>query len=194
MQQQIGFCTTADGVRIAYATVGTGPALIFIQANSHLGLEWDQPRFREFWGTIGRHHMVIRYDILGCGLSNRDRTDFTLDFEIRTIEAIVKELRLKSFVLWARAVEAPAAIAFAVKYPDRVSHLILYGAEARWHGHPAWGNTLGHEIHRAMVLADFRMSQLALAEAMLGSALDASTLQWYLRYRQEMTPEALARA
>src|SRR5262249_1988795 len=149
---------------------------------------------REFWETIGRHHMVVRYDKHGCGLSDRNRTDFSLDFEIRTIEAIVKELGLKSFVLWARAVEAPAAITFAVKYPDRVSHLILYGAEARWHGHPAWGNTLSIETHGAMVLADFRMSQLAFAEAMLGSAFDASTLQWYLRYPQEsVTPDLVVK-
>src|SRR5579864_941923 len=101
MQQQIGFCSTADGARIAYATVGSGPALIFAQfAPSHLGLEWEEPRIREFWQTIGHHHTVVRYDKQGCGLSDRNRADFSLESELRTIEAIVKELGLKSFVLW----------------------------------------------------------------------------------------------
>jgi pimeloyl-ACP methyl ester carboxylesterase len=101
MQQQIGFCNTADGVRIAYATVGEGPAVVVAQwAPSHLGLDWEEPRVRDFWKTVGRHHLVVRYDKHGCGLSDRDRTDFSLDSEVRTIEAIVKKLGLKSFVLW----------------------------------------------------------------------------------------------
>src|SRR6516165_932334 len=99
MQQQIGYCSTGDGVRIAYATVGTGPVLLFAQAVSHLALEWEEPRVREFWETVGRHHTAVRYDKAGSGLSDRNRSDFSLDFEIRTIEAIVKELQLKSFVL-----------------------------------------------------------------------------------------------
>jgi class 3 adenylate cyclase len=60
MQQQIGFCSTADGVRIAYATVGTGPALVVAPwAPSHLGLEWEEPRVQDFWETIGCHHLVV---------------------------------------------------------------------------------------------------------------------------------------
>ena len=96
MQQQIGFCSTTDGARIAYATVGSGPALVVAQPISHLGLEWEEPRVRDFWDTIGQHHMVVRYDNQGCGLSDRNRSDFSLDSEIRLIEAIVKDLELKS--------------------------------------------------------------------------------------------------
>jgi pimeloyl-ACP methyl ester carboxylesterase len=100
MQQRIGFCSTADGARIAYATVGTGPAMVIASPGpSHLGLEWEEPRVRDFWETIGRHHMVVRYDRHGCGLSDRNRSEFSLDSEVRTIEAVVKKLGLKSFVL-----------------------------------------------------------------------------------------------
>jgi pimeloyl-ACP methyl ester carboxylesterase len=191
MQQQIGFCFTADSVRIAYATVGTGPAvLVTPYPPSHLGLEWEEPRVRDFWKAIGRHHLVVRYDKHGCGLSDRNRTDFSLDFELRTIEAIVKELGLKSLVLWGQGAQgAAAAIAYAVNFPDRVSRLILCGAQARWHLHPTWGG-VGRDTYRALVLSNWRMASLALAEANLGNALDASALQWYLRIWQEgVTPE-----
>jgi pimeloyl-ACP methyl ester carboxylesterase len=110
MQQRIGFCSTEDGARIAYATVGTGPALVVSrQPISHLGLEWEEPRFRDFWETVGQHYMVVRYDRHGCGLSDRNRTDFSLDFEVRTIEAIVKGLELESFVLWGQGGMGAAA-------------------------------------------------------------------------------------
>jgi len=136
MDQRIGFCSTADGARIAYATVGAGPALVVSRhVPSHIGLEWEEPRVRDFWEALGRHHLVVRYDKHGCGLSDRNRTDFSLDFEVRTIEAIVKELGLKSFVLWGQGGQgAAAAIPYAVKFPDRISHLILSNGQARWHG------------------------------------------------------------
>src|ERR1700745_175922 len=152
VQQRIGFCSNADGARIAYATVGTGPALIFAQWISHLELEWEEPRVSDFWESIGRHHKVVRYDRHGCGLSDRNRSDFSLDSEIRTIEAIVKELGLKSHVLWGQRHGSAPAIAYAVKFPDRVSHLILYGAHARWQGGPVAADDLkSQDAYRALV-------------------------------------------
>jgi pimeloyl-ACP methyl ester carboxylesterase len=192
MHQQIGFCTTADGARIAYAIVGTGPPLLVAPwAPCHLGVEWEEPRVRDFWEAIGRHHLVIRYDKHGCGLSDRNRTDFSLDSEVRTIEAIVKALGLRSFVLWGFGGQGgAAAIDYAIKFSDPVSHLILCNAEARWHGSLTFGG-VGQDTFGAMALANWRMVSLALAEGMLGKAFDdASALQWYLRLHQEgMTPD-----
>ena len=73
MQQRISLCSTADGARIAYATVGTGPALVVAEPRfSHLGLEWEEPRVRDFWQTLGNHHTVVRYDTQGCGFSDSE--------------------------------------------------------------------------------------------------------------------------
>ena len=151
MQQQIGFCTTADGARIAYATVGAGPALVVAnQTPSHLGLEWEEPRVRDFWETIGRHHLVIRYDKHGCGLSDRNRTDFSLKSEVQTIEAIVKKLGLESFALWGQGVMgAAAAVASAVEFSAHVSRLILCNAQARWHPRAALGGLNTRDLSRA---------------------------------------------
>jgi pimeloyl-ACP methyl ester carboxylesterase len=191
LQQRIGFCSTSDGARIAYATVGNGPPLVVAAYSPcHLGVEWEEPRVRDFWETIGQHHMVVRYDKHGCGLSDRNRTDFSLDSEVRPIEAIVKELGLKSFVLWGHGAQGgAAAIAYVVKSPDSVPHLILSNAQARWHGHTSVGG-VGRDTYRDLALSNWRMAALAIAEDMLGSAFDASALQWFLHLRQEtMTPE-----
>jgi pimeloyl-ACP methyl ester carboxylesterase len=189
MQQQIGFCTTADGVRIAYATVGTGTPLVVVpNSPCHLELEWEEPRVRGFWEAVGQRHMVVRSDKHGCGLSDRNRTDFSLDHDVRAIEAIAKKLGLRPFVLWGQGPTGGApAIPYAVKFPDRVSHLILCNAQARWHGSPAFGSS--EEAVRALMLSNRRMGDLALAEAMLGRAFnDASALQWFLRLREEGLP------
>src|SRR5262249_29454980 len=95
------------------------------------------------------------------------------------------KLGLKSFVLWGNLGQGgAAAIAYAVKFPDRVSHLILCGAQAN--GAHAMGNANLRAAVRALGLSDSRMASLAIAEAMLGCAFnDASALQWYLRMREE---------
>jgi pimeloyl-ACP methyl ester carboxylesterase len=191
MQQQIGFCSTTDGARIAYATVGNGPPLVVAPfPPCHLGLEWEEPRVRDFWEAIGGHHLVVRYDKHGFGLSERNRTDFSLDSEIRSIEAIVKQLSLKSPLLWGQGlVGGTAAIAYAVKFPNLVSRLILSNAAVR--GVPSWGGST--DSLRGLALSNWRMATVALAEATVGSVHDAAALQWYVRMWQEgVAPEIFA--
>jgi pimeloyl-ACP methyl ester carboxylesterase len=177
--------------------MGSGPALVVASAGlSHLELEWDEPRVRNFWEAIGQHHTVVRYDRQGCGLSDRDRAEFSLDSEIRTIAAIVKELGLKSFVLWGqRCGGGPEAISYAVKYPDHVSHLVLCGALARYRSSRRWGAfpPNEHDAFLTLVKSNWRMASLALMETMLGSSFDAVSQQWYFRLLQEgVTPEMVA--
>jgi pimeloyl-ACP methyl ester carboxylesterase len=194
MQQQIGFCTTTDGAHIAYATVGAGPAVVVAwYAPSHLGLEWEKPRVRDFWTTIGRRHLVVRYDKYGCGLSDRKRTDFSLDCEVRTIDAILKKLGLKSMVLWGQGWQGgTAAISYASKFPDRVSRLILSNPDVGARGGPAaWGGASPDSL-RGLMLSNWRMAAVTLAETMLGSVPDASALKRYSRVFQEgAAPEML---
>jgi pimeloyl-ACP methyl ester carboxylesterase len=139
--------------------------------------------------------LVVRYDKHGCGLSERNRTDFSLEPEVRSIDAVARKLGLKSVVLWGNAAQGgAAAIAYAAKFPDRVSHLILSNAQARWHAAAAsWGGGASQETFQALVRSDWRMAQLAMAEIMLGSAfLDASALRWFLRLLQEVAAPEMA--
>jgi pimeloyl-ACP methyl ester carboxylesterase len=69
MEQQIRFCTTSDGVRVAYATVGEGPPLI--KASNwltHLEFDWQSPVWRHLFGALAENHTLIRYDQRGTGL------------------------------------------------------------------------------------------------------------------------------
>jgi pimeloyl-ACP methyl ester carboxylesterase len=74
---------------------------------------------------------VVRYDERGCGLSDRDVDDFSLDTWVRDLEAVADDAGLERFPLLGISQGAAVAIAFAVAHPDRVSHLVLYGAYAR---------------------------------------------------------------
>ncbi|MGA2284726.1 MAG: alpha/beta fold hydrolase [Dehalococcoidia bacterium] len=132
MEQQIRFCTTSDGVRIAYATVGQGPPLVRIMAwFTHLEVEWENPLGRYSIDACSRFFRLIRYDGRGMGLSDRQVNDYSLEAQLRDLEAVVDDLGLDRFALHGISQGGATAIAYAVRHPDRVTHLILYGSYAR---------------------------------------------------------------
>jgi len=132
MEQQIRFCTSADGVRIAYATVGEGPPLVLVPGwVSHLELTWENSAVRQGYELLAEHFLLIRYDKRGTGLSDRGVTDFSLEAPLRDLEAVVQSLKLRRFSLYAISEGGPLAIAYAARQPRRVTRLALYGALAR---------------------------------------------------------------
>jgi pimeloyl-ACP methyl ester carboxylesterase len=135
-QQQIGFCTSSDGARVAYATSGSGPPLVKV-ANwlSHLEFDWDSPVWRHWLRELSRDHTLVRYDERGCGLSDWAAEDYSLDAWVQDLEAVVDRLGLERFPLLGLSQGGPIAIAYAARHPDRVSRLLLYGSYARGRGH-----------------------------------------------------------
>ena len=74
--QTVHRCTTVDGVRIAYATSGSGPPLVKASTwLTHVDYDWHSPVWRHWWEALSRHHTLVRYDERGCGLSDWDVDD-----------------------------------------------------------------------------------------------------------------------
>ena len=131
VRQEIRYCTTSDGVRLAYATTGHGPPLV--KASNwltHLDFEWGSPIWRHWYSALSRHHRLVRYDERGNGMSQRDVADVSFDTWIRDLETVVDAAGLDRFPLLGISRGGPIAIAYAVKHPERVTHLVLYGAFA----------------------------------------------------------------
>ncbi|MDO8615191.1 MAG: adenylate/guanylate cyclase domain-containing protein [Dehalococcoidia bacterium] len=132
MEQQIRFCTTTDGVRIAYGTVGQGPPLIRVLGwFTHLEFEWENPRWRRLYEGMADRFTYIRYDGRGMGLSDRDVTDFSSDAFVHDLEAVVDATGFERVALYGISQGGPTAILYALRHPERVSHLIIYGSAVR---------------------------------------------------------------
>lgn len=130
--QHVRFCTSSDGVRLAYAAVGRGPPLVKAPNwLSHLEYEWQSPIWRHWIEGLSRHHTYIRYDARGCGLSDREPPEISLESWVRDLEAVVDAAGLDRFPLLGLSQGGAIAIAYAHRHPERVSHLVLYGAFAR---------------------------------------------------------------
>lgn len=132
MRQQIRFCTSSDGVRLAYATSGCGSPLVKA-ANylTHVELDGKSPVWRPWIEGLSERHTLVRYDERGCGLSDRDVEEYSLDAWVRDLEAVVDAAGLERFVLLGISQGAAVSVAYAVLHPDRVTHLVLYGGYAR---------------------------------------------------------------
>ena len=134
-EQDIRFCTTTDGVRIAFSSVGQGPPLVKA-ANwlTHLEFDWESPVWRHLFGALAENHTLIRYDERGTGLSDRNIEDVSLEGWVSDLEAVVNALDLKEFALMGISQGGPTAVQYAVRHPERVSQLVLYGTFARMAG------------------------------------------------------------
>lgn len=130
--QQIRFCTSRDGTRIAYTTEGSGPPL---RRGPHwlsnLDLDRESPVWRPWLRVLSRHHTLIRYDLRGCGLSDRDGVIFTFEKFVEDFEAVADAVGDDRFATFGLAGGAMVAIAYAARHPDRVSHLVALGCPAQ---------------------------------------------------------------
>jgi pimeloyl-ACP methyl ester carboxylesterase/DNA-binding winged helix-turn-helix (wHTH) protein len=130
--QEVRFCTTDDGVRLAYATMGDGPPLVKV-ANwlNHLDYDRESVVWRHWLADLSRRYRLVRYDERGCGLSDWDVPEFSFDAWVRDLETVVDAIGLDRFPLLGISQGGPVAIAYMVRNPDRVSHLVLLGSFAQ---------------------------------------------------------------
>lgn len=130
--QDIRFCLSADGAKIAYATAGEGPPLIKT-ANwlNHLEFDWQSPVWTHIFSDLMQGRQLIRYDARGNGLSDWKVTDFSFERQVEDLEAIVDAAGIDRFPLIGMSQGCPVSVAYAAKYPERVSKLILFGGYVR---------------------------------------------------------------
>jgi DNA-binding winged helix-turn-helix (wHTH) protein/pimeloyl-ACP methyl ester carboxylesterase len=132
VRQEVRFCTAADGVRIAYAAVGRGPPLIKT-ANwlSHLEYDWQSPVWSPLLHALAADYRLIRYDARGNGLSDWEVKDLSFEALVRDLESVIEASGLDRFPLLGASQGCAVSIAYAVRHPERVSRLVLYGGFAR---------------------------------------------------------------
>jgi pimeloyl-ACP methyl ester carboxylesterase len=133
--RRIRFCTAPDGVRLAWAKHGSGPAIVKAANRlTHLEFDWESPVWHHWLEGLGDRHTLVRYDERGCGLSDRDTKALSLDRWVADLETVVDTADLNRFVLLGISQGAATAIAYAVRHPDRVDRLGLHGGYARGRG------------------------------------------------------------
>ena len=129
LDAELGYCRAADGVRIAYGSTGSGTPLVKA-ANwlTHLRFDPMSAVWRHWVRDLSRRHRLIRYDERACGMSDWDVEDVSFDAWVRDLESVVEHLGVERFALLGISQGGAVATSYAARHPERVSHLVLYGA------------------------------------------------------------------
>lgn len=131
LDQEIHFCSAFDGIQLAYSKIGQGPALLKTgNWMTHLEYDLQSPIWGHLFRDLAKGHLLARYDARGNGLSDRE-ADISFDAYVSDLEAVVEALGIDRFALLGISQGCAVAIAYAVRHPERVSHLILYGGFAK---------------------------------------------------------------
>jgi len=147
--QVIRYCRSPDGVRIAYAVSGTGPPILrAAHWMSHLQYEWESPVWRHWIDSLSSGHTLIRYDERGNGLSDWDAGDLSSAAMVSDLESVADASGLTAFPLLGVSQSCAVSVAYVVRHPERVSHLILYGGYAK--GWRKRGDRHEIDTHEAM--------------------------------------------
>ncbi len=149
--QRIRYLRTRDGVQVAWAEAGAGPTLIKA-ANwlTHLDYEWESPVWRHWIRFFSDHFRFVRHDERGCGMTDWNVGDLSFARWVEDLEALVEVVDPKEpFALLGISQGAASCIAYAARYPERVSRLVLYGAYAR--GTYRRGDPDKERLYRALI-------------------------------------------
>lgn len=131
LTQDIRFCSSADGTRIAVASCGSGPVIVrAAHWLSHVGYDLESPVWRHWIEALSLHHRFVRYDPRGCGLSDRVVTDLSLDAWHADFEAVAASIAEPRFIILGLSQGGALAIRYALRHPERVAALILINAYA----------------------------------------------------------------
>ncbi len=133
MEPQIQYAATSDGVSIAYAVFGDGPPIVDVSygfGNLHLLASGIPGSAQSTDALVRLGWRVVVYDGRGMGSSERGNTDFSLEGRLRDLEAVIEQARVNRFALYGSISGGPVAIAYAVRHPERVSHLLLIATYA----------------------------------------------------------------
>lgn len=132
VRQEISYCTSSDGTQIAYALSGEGSPLVRV-ANwlTHLEMDWKSSICSHWMRELSKDNTLIRYDLRGSGLSERNTDDLSMEAWIRDLEAIIDDLQLEQFDLLGLCQGGAIAMAYAARHPEKINHLILFGGYSK---------------------------------------------------------------
>jgi len=189
VEPRIQYAKTADGVSIAFWTLGEGEPLVHLSPFpfGHIQMEWQWPGWRSWYQRLADKRMLVRYDARWAGLSERKVTDYSQGVWVLDLEAVVDHLALERFALFGPLAPGAAAIAYAVRHPERVSHLVLWC----FFGASDFLRLPQLQASLRLLDADWELFTETMAHAMLGWAAGDEARWLAALTRESATPEAL---
>ncbi len=146
LEHEVEF-VTVHGHRRAYVQRGSGPAVLLLH-----GLGCDHTTWEPVLDRLAEHHTVIAPDLLGHGLSDKPRADYTVGGFANGMRDLLTVLGVDTATVVGHSLGGGVAMQFAYQFPERTERLMLVGsgglgsevsAVIRSIGLPGWGYAAG---------------------------------------------------
>jgi pimeloyl-ACP methyl ester carboxylesterase len=124
--------TSSGDFSIAYQVLGDRPIDLIIVPGlfSHIDFLHELPGYTAFLRRLSHFARVVTFDKRGQGLSDRIDGAPSLEERMDDLRAIMDVIGSRRAVLLGVSEGCPMSVLFAATYPERVSHLILFGGFA----------------------------------------------------------------
>ena len=191
MEPQTRFCTSADGTRIAYTTLGDGPPIVHLPPwAAYHEWNWERPEGRVFLERLAEGRRLVGFDRRGVGASQREVDDLSLEAQVADLTTVIDSLGLERFDLLAQNDGAAIGVMYAAQHPERVSRLVL------WSPNLYGGDVATPENFRALaelIRGNWSMARRAFADLIFPSG-QIEWQRWTSRYfREAVSPEIAAK-
>jgi class 3 adenylate cyclase len=188
MEPRIQYAKASDGVSIAYWSLGEGGTPLVLLpplAISHCSMEWRVPELAAWYHHLARDRMIVRYDLRGMGLSQRDAPDVSLEAHAGDVEAVADRLGLEEFDLASFFATGCPAIVCAAQNPDRVSRLLLWAVPVQIA--PLIEGPRMQAL-LSLVERDWEIFTETIAHALVGWSRGSLAHEWAAFIRESLTP------
>jgi pimeloyl-ACP methyl ester carboxylesterase len=195
--QEIHYCRSPDGVQIAYAISGAGPPILrAAHWMSHLQYEWESPVWRHWIDSLSRENTLVRYDERGNGLSEWNASDLSFAAMVSDLESVADASGLTRFSLLGVSQSCAVSVAYAVRHPERVSRLILYGGFARgWRRRRDRQETETHEAMTTLIREGWGRDNPAFRQLFTETFIPGANreqMAWFNDLQKETTSPVIA--
>lgn len=195
--QRIAFTLSADETQIAYALSGEGPPIVRAGTwLTHIQHDWDSPIWSHWFRLMSHNHTLVRYDPRGCGLSQRETSDISLDRWVDDLEAVVDKLGLDTFPLFGMSQGAAVAILYCLRHPERVSQLVLYAPLVTGWAGSKTPKALRWSAMENLVESGWGEENLAFSSMFSQLFIPGATpehIRWYANTQQKSTSKSSAK-
>ncbi|HEY4668873.1 MAG TPA: alpha/beta fold hydrolase [Tepidiformaceae bacterium] len=189
MGPQISFCRLPSGGQVAWAAAGEGPPIVMVPGwLCHVQELWTHPAAKSARDKLSARNRFIWYDRLGCGLSDRDGIEPSLENDVQQLETVLDAAGIEKATLIGYSFGGPPAAVFAARFPERVDRVVFLSSFARG------GNLATAEAHDALkklIAADWGLGSRTFASIFLpnGSGYD---LRWFSRFQRQAATAEMA--
>ncbi len=148
---------TSNEIALYYDITGEGPTVCLINGYRLSSAAWPP----SFIARLAERCSVMVFDNRGTGQSDKPDTGYEIGNLARDVIGLLDELQLPRIHLFGFSMGGAIAQEIAIRYPDRIDHLVLFGTFCGG----IWAEPASHAVFRRLLVTGSQSPEEAARQA-----------------------------